>query len=138
MLRQKTRDWFKARNLRNKAKLERDESRKCNDLRTIAQLALRDLAFLAEELPFEYVDQIFNGENMRPLFDALFRFPLATNKPKRIVDLVKAFIDNTNSSPLAKKLTPQLYSLLINSTGDRVMLPLRAIYFSTYYEVKEK
>ena len=138
MLRQKTRDWFKERDLRNKTKLERHERRKCNEARTTAQFALRDLTFLAENLPIEYVDQIFNDKNMRPLFDALFRFPIATIEPKRIVDLIKVFVDNVNSTLLAKKLTPQLYNLLMNSTSDRTLLPLKAIYFSTYYKVVEK
>lgn len=138
MLKQKTRDQLKAWNLRSKTKLERKERRKCNDLKTTAQSALMDLALLAETLPVEYIDQIFSAENMQPLFEELFRFPIATDEPKRLVALIKAFIDNTNSEPLAKKLTPQLYNLLTNSTGDRVLLPLRAIYFSTYYEVKEK
>jgi hypothetical protein len=46
-----------------------------NRLRQYAARAIKDLALLAEKLPEEQQDKIFNEKNMQPLFQALFSLP---------------------------------------------------------------
>jgi len=55
-----------------------------------AQQGLKDLTLLAEALPERQLENIFNKENMKPLFEALFK--LKPDNRKRILSLWRAIL----------------------------------------------
>ena len=92
-------------------------------IKSYSKQAIKDLALLAEKLPEDQQADIFNSENLEPLFAALLRL-----SPEEITKL-------TQNKELAKKkrnrllpLTCQIISLLNDSGLSWLIAPVGARY----------
>jgi hypothetical protein len=94
-----------------------------NRIKSYAKQAIRDLALLSEKLPEDQKAEIFNSENMQPLFKAILK-----PSPEEITQL-------TQNKALAKKkrdrlrpLTYEIITLLNDSNLSWLIAPIGARY----------
>ncbi len=94
-------------------------------IKSYAKQAIQDLALLAEKLPEDQQADIFNSENMKPLFKAILK-----PAPEEITQL-------TQNKELAKKkrnrlrpLTYEIITLLNDSNLSWLIAPIGARYMT--------
>jgi hypothetical protein len=94
---------------KSKQQLQAAKRQKFMKIRAIALKEICDLTSLAELLPEEQLNQVFNQEKLLPLFQAIFSFSQSSNRPSQLQD------ETLQASVLEKKrerLLPLCYQLI--------------------------
>lgn len=114
-----------------------------NRLKTYAVQALKDLALLAEKLPEDQQEEVFNVKNMSPLIRNIFRAKIKENyekeefeqRCKRILCLSWNALSEIGFRDNAWNLAPDIMSVLIkaglNESFD-TMVNLKGIYIKGF------
>ncbi len=98
-----------------------------NRIKNYAKQAIQDLALLAEKLPEDQQADIFNCENMKPLFKAILKPGI-----EEITQLTQNKESAKKKTNRLRPLTYQIITLLNNSELSRLIAPI-----GTRYMVRE-
>lgn len=108
-------------------------------IKSYSKQAIKDLALLAEKLPEDQQADIFNNENMKPLFAALLKLSpeeiakltqnkeLTKKKRNRLLPLTRQIIDLLNDANLSWLIAPVGARYMIKEGGH--LAHLKAIYY---------
>jgi len=93
--------------------------------------AIEDLTFLLEYLPEKQLAQIFNKQNMKPFFEALFK--LKGENRQRILELWSiVLMDLANTTYVASLVGRERWQIMIHQ--EQKPFALDALYSTIFFE----